>query len=140
MQPERPAQHRLTTRNGGRYLSPLEVVRRLKSEFAYVETNPEEGSRHVLEVLQQLLAIKRAGEIPVDEECLSRLERVQQSAICVYFGDDLSSEAALLRTPVVPEEPLFFEYSSSAHQEAAKPLVARCAAALGYEILEEPWP
>jgi hypothetical protein len=131
--------HKLTARSGGRYLSPVDVVRRLESEFAYVETSEEDARRHVRELIQQLLTIRRAGQVPVDEQYLARLDRIEDRAICVHFGDDLGSDTALLSTPVLPEEPLFFEYSSHAHREATVSLVARCAAALGYDIVEESW-
>lgn len=130
-------QIRLTTRVGDRYLCPLEVVRRLEREFAYVETSQEDGRRHVLEVIQQLLALKHAGYGPVDDAYLAKLDQAEEKAICVHFGDDLNSEEALLSTPIVPEEPLFFEYSSRNHQDGTRSLVARCAAALGYKIVEE---
>ena len=35
---------------------------------------------------------------------------------------------------VRPNEGLLIGYSSQQHEDAAKPLVERCAAALGYEI------
>jgi hypothetical protein len=119
----------------GRYLCPPEVVRRLKREFAYVETSEEGGRRHVFEVMQLLLTLRQTGGVQVDDECIVRLERVQERAICVCFGDDLASETSLLNTPVVPEEPLIFEYLSAEHQRSLEPLVARCAAVLGYEMV-----
>jgi hypothetical protein len=128
--------HCLKPRTREHYLCPPEVVRRLQREFRYVETSEEDGRRHVLEVMQQLFALRQAGDTRVDEESLARLERAQEKAICVYFGDDPTSEMSILGTPVVPEEPLILEYLSPDHRRSVAPLVTRCAVALGYELSE----
>jgi hypothetical protein len=127
--------HRLITRVGNYYHCPSAVVKRLESEFAYVETSEEDARRHVLEIIEQLIALKQGGKDPVGDEDLIRLERIQESAIGVCFGDDLTSDLALLNTYVIPGEPLLFEYSSPAHEEAARPVLRRCADVLGYEIV-----
>ena len=128
--------HRLIARDGHRYLSPRVVVTRLESEFAYVEASEEDGRRHVRGLIRQLHAIRQTGDIPVDNEHLERLKKAQSSAIYVYFGDDPSSEIAYLSTAVIPGEPLFFDYSSRAHEAAAQTLLLRCVDALGYDVVE----
>ena len=128
--------HRLFARDGHRYLSPRVVVTRLESEFAYVESSEEDGRRHVRGIVRQLEAIKQIGDLPVDSEYLERLKRAQSAAIYVYFGDDPSSEIASLSTAVIPGEPLFFDYSSRAHEEAAQTLLLRCAEVLDYDVVE----
>lgn len=128
--------HRLFARDGHRYLSPRVAVTRLESEFAYVESSEEDGRRHVRGIVRQLQAIKQIGDIPVDSEHLERLKRAQTGAIYVYFGDDPSSETAYLSTAIIPGEPLFFDYSSRAHEQAAQTLLPRCADVLGYDLVE----
>ena len=128
--------HRLTVRDGHRYLSPQVVVTRLESEFAYVEVDEEDGRRHVRGIIRQLQKISEMGLIPVDNEYLERLKKAQRGAIYVYFGDDPGSEIACLSTAVIPGEALFFDYASRAHEQAARPLLVRCAAVLGYDIVE----
>jgi hypothetical protein len=128
--------HRLVPPDGYPYLSPRVVVSRLESEFAYVEADEEDGRRHVRGIIRQLQKIRDAGLTPVDEEYLDRLKKAQRGAVYVYFGDDPGSEIACLSTAVIPGEALFFDYASRAHEQAARPLLVRCARALGYEIVE----
>jgi hypothetical protein len=117
------------------YLCPAEIVRRLEREFAYVETSEEVGRRHVLEVVQQLTALRQTGRVAIDDQYLTRLCQIESEAVYVHFGDDPTSETSILGTPVVPEEPLIFEYLSPDHRESLAPLVTRCAAVLGYEVI-----
>jgi hypothetical protein len=111
-------------------------VTRLESEFAYVEVDEEDGRRHVRGIIRQLEKMADMGLIPVDSEYLERLRKAQRGAIYVYFGDDPGSEVACLSTAVIPGEALFFDYSSRANEEAARPLLLRCAAVLDYDITE----
>ena len=123
---------RLLPNHADAYLSPWGVVSRLKSEFSYVEADGEEGRRHVLEILERL----KAGTLPphIDPQIAGRLNRIKNRALFVCFGDDASSDAAVLATYVVPGMPLLFEYTSVEHEHAVHDLLSRCAAALGYEI------
>jgi len=127
--------HRLVPRNGHRYLSPRAVVTRLLSEFSYVAASEEDGRRYARGIIEQLQAIKQTGDILVDSEYLDRLEKAQSGAIYVYF-EDWDSETACLSTAVIPGEPIFFYYSSSAHEQAARKLLLRCAKALEYDIVD----
>jgi hypothetical protein len=125
--------HRLVARDG-HYLGPRVVVTRLQSEFPYVASSEEDGRRYVRGIIQQLSAIKEIGEIPVDSEYLDRLNRAQDGAIYIYF-EDPNCETHL-STVVIPGEPLFFCYSSSAHEQASQTLLLRCAEALDYDIVD----
>ena len=127
--------HRLVPRHGQRYLSPRVVVARLQSEFPYFASSGEDGRRYVRAIVEQLSAIKQIGEVPVDAEYLDRLDKAQNSAIYVYF-EDPSCATTYLSTVVIPGEPLFFYYLSSAHEQATQTLLLRCAAALDYEIVD----
>jgi hypothetical protein len=62
---------------------------------------------------------------------------VKDRALYVCFGADASSELALLDTYVIPGMPLVFEYASVEHEHAARDLLARCAAALGYVVIKD---
>jgi hypothetical protein len=125
----------LIARDSHGYLSPDAVLARLVAEFPYVATSKQDGRRFVRGMIQQLQAIKKFGETPVDREHLERLERLEDEAIYVYF-EDWTSEAVHLGTAIIPGEPLFFMYSSSAQEQAARPLLLRCAKALDYEIVD----
>jgi len=128
--------HRLCVREGQHYVSPRVVVSRLESEFAYVEVDEEDGRRHVRGIIQQLQKIGEMGLIPVDNHYVERLKKVQRSAIYVYFSDDPGSETTCLSTAVIPGEALYCDYASPRHAAAAWPLLLRCAAVLGYDIIE----
>jgi hypothetical protein len=126
---------RLVPRDSSTYLSPLGVVNRLKTAFAYVESDVEEGRRYVLEL------IERAGaniwSRYVNREYVEQLEASKDRALYVCFGDDAGSELALLSAYIVPGMPLVFEYWSREHEEAVESLLSRCAAVLGYDVVKD---
>jgi hypothetical protein len=128
--------HRLYAREGHGLLTPRVVVSRLEGEFPYVEASEDEGRHHVGGIIRQLRKLQEAGNIPVDLDYLERLKKAQRGSIFVYFGDDPGSETACLSTAIIPGEALFFDYSSREHENAARLLLMRCAAALNYEIVE----
>jgi len=128
--------HRLCVRDGERYLSPRVVVARLEAEFPYVEVDEEDGRRHVRGIVRQLERISAMGLVPIDEGYVARLKKAERGAVFVYFGDDPGSESACLSTAVIPGEALYFVYSSRRHAEETWPLLLRCAAVLGYEIVQ----
>lgn len=126
--------HRLVARNDQHFFGPLVVVKRLESEFAYVEADGAAGYRHVLEMMSQLEASKGNRRTFVYDERRERLNTVKDRAVYVHFGDDPSSETEYLCTIVIPGEPLVFQYESAAHESAAWLLLKRCAKILGYDI------
>ena len=126
---------RLVANNPDAYLPPLALVTRLKSEFAYVETDGEEGRRHVLATIERLNGERSSRQ--VDRDRIRWLDRVKNRAIFVCFGDTASSDSMLLSTYVIPGEPLAFDYASVAHERVVQPVLARCAAVLGYEIVKD---
>jgi hypothetical protein len=125
----------LVTRDGQRYLSPRVVVARLVSEFPCVTSSVEDGRRYVQGIIKQLQAIRQSGDIPIDDDYLDRLAKAENGAIYVYF-EDSSSATVYLGMAIIPGEPLFFTYSSSAQEQAARPLLLRCAKVLDYEIVD----
>ena len=126
---------RLLPNNAGAYLTPLMVVNRLKSEFSYVETDGEEGRRHTVETIERLRADTSSRS--VDQQMMQKLGRIKNRAIFVCFGDDASTDLALLSTYVIPGMPLVFEYASVTHEHAVRQLLTRCAVALGYEVVKD---
>ena len=133
-----PVVHRLVPVNGHRFLSPLLVVMRLASAFAYIEADEALGRRHVLEMMKQLVPSRHGRRHPTHDERVAHLDKVKDRAVYVHFGDAPSSETDYLCAVVIPEEPLVFEYESAAHERAARPLLRRCAKILGYDIVEAP--
>jgi hypothetical protein len=125
----------LVARNGQRYLSPRAVVARLVSEFPSVTSSEEDGRRYVRGIIERLVAIRRSGDSPVDNEYLERLAKAENGAIYVYF-EDWSSANVYLGMVIIPGEPIFFTYSSITQEQAAHPLLVRCAKVLDYEIVD----
>lgn len=126
---------RLVANNASAYLAPLVVVNRLKSEFSYVETDGEEGRRYILETIERLKADTSLRS--VDHQMVEKLARIKNRTIFVCFGDDASSDLALLSTYAIPGMPLVFEYASVTHEHAVRHLLTRCAVALGYEVVKD---
>lgn len=129
--------HRLLARDSHHYLSPLGVVTRLKSEFDYVESDAEAGRRYVLETIEELQANKWSRLFDINHEYLEQLDRVKERVLYVCFGDNPGSESGILSTYVIPGTPLLFDYSSYVHEQAVEPLLVRCAAVLGYDIVKD---
>lgn len=126
----------LMPRAGGRYLTPIEVIRRVEAAFAYVETTEEGARRQVLEWIDQMTFVAADGRAAADDNYLAQLEQLQDAACFVYFGDDLGSDGMLLSMLMIPHQPLVIEHSSHVQEEDAHALIARCAAALDYEVFE----
>ena len=119
----------LKPRPGGRYLDPKEVIRRVRAaRFAYVETSSEGARVQALEWMNQ-----RAFN-----DYLAQREGLAEAALFVHFGDDLTSEGALLSMLLIPGQPLIIEYSPQAPGDAMRALIARCARVLNYDIVEPP--
>ena len=74
---------------------------------------------------------------PFARNSITQLEQLQDSACFVHFGDDVGADGVLLSMLMIPHQPLVIEYSSHAHKEKAQALIARCAAVLDYEIVEQ---
>jgi len=127
----------LVPRVRGRYLAPIEVVRRVGAAFAYVETTEEDARKQVLELMSQLAFVAAEGRAAADDDYLAQLDRLQDAARSVHFGDDLGSDDMLLSMLMIPQQPLTIEHRSDGHPEETQALIARCAKALDYEIVEQ---
>jgi hypothetical protein len=126
--------HRLAPTNGHPYLSPLVIVMRIASEFAYVEADEGAGLDRVEDVIRQIESRSRRNKDALLAERIEQLEKVKDRAVHVCFGDDPGCDTGYLCAVVIPGEPLIFEYESLEHEEAVQPLLGRCAKILGYGI------
>ena len=129
--------YRLIARDTQHYLSPWGVISRLKAEFAYVESDAEEGHRHVCKIIGQLEANKRSSRFDANHEYLEHLYRGKERALYVCFGDSPGSDSMIAGTYVVPGTPLVFDPVPYEHGQAVESLLVRCATALGYDIIKD---
>jgi hypothetical protein len=129
-----PAAHQLGPVNGHAYLSPLVVVMRIASEFAYIDADEKAGCDAVADIIRKSEVRNRRGRDPLLAERIEQLERVKDRAVHVCFGDDPGCDKSYLCAVVIPGEPLVFEYDSLEHEQAVQPLLERCARILGYGV------
>jgi hypothetical protein len=127
----------LMPRAGNPYLKTADVVSRIRAKFAYVETSKDGAGSQVLEWMSQLMFVAPGGRAAAADEYLAQLERLQDDALFIHFGNDLSRNGLLLNILFIPGQPLVVDCSAYADQAVAQTLVARCAAALGYDIVEQ---
>jgi hypothetical protein len=118
--------HSLTPPPGTPHLSPEEIVRRLREEFAYVEVDREEGGDFVGNMVAKLIELK-APQAVIDQHMAAR-----DHAFSIFIADAPASTEVYLQFVAMPEKGPFISYHSRQHQEAAKPLLDRCAHALDY--------
>lgn len=120
--------HVLIPPPGTPHLPPEEAVRRLRGAFKVVEADAEKGREHAASMIQQRLRRGDAGA------AVERLRAVQAEAVQVTLSDVPQSPEEYLRFAVVPGEPIVVGYYDGRHERAARPLLKRCAEALGYRI------
>lgn len=128
---------RLCARDGQQYLSPRGVLVRLQSAFPYVESDGEEGRRHVLQTIAQLQSYKGAAHPEANLQYIQHLNTVKDRALYVCFGDDPTTESAILSMYVIAGTPLVIEYSPLADEKVVQSLLIRCATTLGYNITKD---
>ena len=124
----------LIPRNGGRYLDPMDVMKRMQDAFAYVETSEEGAHAQVLAWMNQLSYVEDQGRTAVVDEYLAQLEHFQYAARFVHFSDNVGSDGVLLSMLMVPQQPLIIE--GHAEDEQTWYLIYRAAATLDYEVFE----
>jgi hypothetical protein len=120
--------HRLVPESECPPLDPGEVIRRLRREFVAVVEDREAGARHI----DQMIAQFRRMGLPI--EVTEAHHGMRGEAIRVVVTDDPESDVAYLDFVTMPGEGLFIGYHSGWHEDAARPLLERCARALGYRI------
>lgn len=129
-----PGAHRLAPLNGNLYLSPLVIIMRIASEFAYIDADEAVGCERVDEVIREMERRNRRARDPLVVERMEQLERVKERAVHVCFGDNPGCDKSYLCAVVIPGESMIFEYESAEHEESVLPLLERCAKILGYGV------
>lgn len=120
--------HRLQPIEGQAYLDPEEVARRLTEEFADCDVDAGQGADDVGDMLAKLIELK-APQAVIDEVTTGR-----ERALRITIADDRAADNRLSFI-VRPNDGLLIGYHSAQHEAATRPLLDRCAAALGYEIV-----
>ncbi|WP_442481745.1 hypothetical protein [Aeoliella sp. SH292] len=110
--------------------SVARIVELLHEEFDVFESDAEAGMNQVDGMLAATLRFP--DSLPGKQERLAWLRSVQNEAVMVAFSD---GSDAMAQTCVMPDSELFFG-SPDAIDGAARKLVDRAAAKLGYEIFE----
>jgi hypothetical protein len=128
------AHSRLYPESGQPFLSSIEAINRLHSEFGNFHADRKKGAEYVGQMLQQLNRMRSVTPPPATNEQIARLEALECESIFISICSDDDPGGPCLTTCIIPGEPLFFGFSSDSHQEATLPLLIRCASALGYLI------
>lgn len=111
-------------------LSVDEITERLRDEFDEFTADADEGQDHVAGMIAAILRFSDA--VPGKQEELEWLQSIQDEAVYVSFGDELSVIASCC---VMPESELFFGSPDEVDGDA-RPLVERAADVLGYAVFE----
>jgi hypothetical protein len=119
--------HRLEPHTGERFLTPVEIVRRLKGEFAFVDADAEAGQRDVAQMIRQFERMKTPLAVIQEHRAL------QAAAIHLVVADTPDFIDEYLSFASLSGKGLFIDYHSRHHVEAASPLLQRCCSVLGYE-------
>ncbi len=93
---------RFFAKHGSEYLSPSEVVSRLRGEFRYVEVDLQQGDEHVKSMVEQLTRMQDLEPPPASSEEIERLKAARGQALFVCIFDEPQSEDAVLTTEVDP--------------------------------------
>ncbi|HUE74858.1 MAG TPA: hypothetical protein VMP01_28585 [Pirellulaceae bacterium] len=115
-------------------LSPREIIRLLREEFAYVVASKKKGEAEVMHGLKYLLGLRRHGApCPIGElNAMIREDRDRlKQAYLVRCADDRKSKSAYLEFVLTRDTKIFIGYSSAQHERDARPLLRRCAEAIG---------
>jgi hypothetical protein len=129
-----PVAHRLGPLNGNPHLSPLVVVMRIATEFAYIDADEKAGYDRVEDIIREIKARNRRSKDALLTYRIEELEKVKDRVVHVCFGDDPGCDKSYLCAVVIPGEPLIFDYESAEHEECVQPLIERCAKILGYGV------
>jgi hypothetical protein len=113
---------------GQDFLEPEDVIERLKDEFNYVVADREQGADHVSSMIAKFIELNAPQQFI--DDCLAGQDR----SYWVSVADDDATEddiGFILQPGVGP----LIGYHSQHHEDAARPLLERCAATLNYQIV-----
>ena len=119
---------RLEPYPGHPYLEPEEIVERLREEFAVCEADREQGADDVGDMIAKLI------QLNAPQEWIEARLAGRDRAYRIVIADDPDSEN-YLSFSVQPEDGPLIGYYSAQHQDATRPSLERCAAALNYCIV-----
>jgi len=111
--------------DGESWLAPNEVVERLRTAFVWVDSDAQEGITYASRVLT------RMKDMRAPQPVIDHLEQRYEDSIAVAVSDDRADSEHGLRFVVMPEESIKI-YT----EPQLLPLVRRCIAALGYDMME----
>ena len=118
-------------------LTAAEVVDRLRTEFAYVEADSDEGTRRALALADWIEARPAAAFLGQHAAWLKHAKRLRAlapgEAMGITFGD--APDGPTLHTVVLPGDVIKFGYGSEEEERRLRPLVDRCAQALDAEVV-----
>jgi hypothetical protein len=115
----------LSPGDGQSWLTPVQVVQRLRAAFAWVESDASEGILYASQVL------KRMKQIRAPQPLIDHLEQRYDDSLAVGVSDEGPDSESRLGFVVMPEESIKI-YT----EPESLPLVKRCMAALGYQMVE----
>ena len=126
--------HELTPRSDV-LLSTAEVERLLRAEFAHVRSDADAGARAARALADRLERASPRAFFGRAEQVLAYAARLRVlpvgDVLEIHFGD---TEHDALRVVVMPGERLRFGYGSTEEEQAARPLIERCARVLECDI------
>jgi hypothetical protein len=115
-----------------------DVVRCLRREFAYVHTDPDEGSRRAVALADWIEARPPWIFLGKHEAWLDRAKQLRSlragEALGITFGDDPGGPT--LHALILPGDVIKFGYASEEEARRLRPLVDRCARALDSDCVE----
>ena len=111
--------------DGESWLTPSEVVDRLRAAFAWVDSDAQEGVVYASGVLT------RMKEMHLPQPVIDHLEERYEDSIAVAVSDDEADSEHHLVFVVMPEESIKI-YT----EPRLLSLVQRCMTALGYGMME----
>ena len=115
---------------GHDWLPMDEVLERMRTEFRFVDVDPDGGQDQVDNMIAATLRFSDA--LPHKQAQLADLQSLRDSAVYVSFRDSDNIEASCC---LMKDQGLFFDNPDEI-DGPARPLVERLAGALNYELYE----
>jgi hypothetical protein len=113
------------------YLSPGQLLERLRAEFAFVAEDAQAGVNHIAPMLRQF---ERAG---ASEAALAWMRQQHRSAVQITVADTAGLGTPRVTFVVTPGRGLWIGFDSDSDEIAAAGLVKRCCRALGYVVCRD---
>ena len=121
--------HRLEPLTGREYLPCMEAIVRIREEFDDVDFDQDQGSDDVGDIIAKLIELKAPQQI-IDHAMAGR-----DDSYHVTISDGPSDGDCSISFILQPNTGPLIGYHSRQHEEQSRPLLERCAKALGYQII-----